>query len=260
MATLVLSFYVANNAQVIIDQFVMSGETKWMQNSGLVLLLPHGFDGQGPEHSSCRIERFLQLVSDGEGDRKYQDMNVGVVYCSTPSNYYHALRRQLKRDFRKPLIMPFSKLLLRHPMAKSDMDDLKGSFQPVIDGQGGDKVVLCSGQVYYLLQKAAELNEVSVNIVRVEELNPLPVDALMSIIGDKEVLWCQEEPINMGAYHYVKEKMPVAIGVSARPLSTSVATGIKRVHVMEEQNLVSKALFGEERQVKKVVNGVPLFE
>ena len=272
----------ANNAQVMIDQFIVSGERKWMQMTGLVLNLPHGYDGQGPEHSSCRIERFLQLCDEPINYNNYsynaahKQSNMQLVYCSTPSNYFHALRRQLKRDYRKPLILPFSKSLLRHPLCKSSLSDLSDKgFQPVykdteITNKQSDKLILCSGQVYYCLLQARQLNNVSISISRIEELSPFPYDLVKDAIkGYNEIIWVQEEPLNMGMHQWVKPrleeilkviKQTSTIRVVGRPCNAAVATGIKKVHQLEEQMIVSDALFGKQLQVKELVNGVVKFK
>jgi len=294
----------ANTAQCIIDQFICCGEQKWLQRSGLVLLLPHGYDGQGPEHSSARIERFLQLVdedpytmpdaiSTGKGSysRQHQDINMAVVYPSTPSNYFHALRRQVHRDFRKPLIVFNSKALLRHPMAKSSIGEMvEGtrfqrlipevlhpnplstssiekttpdlaeaenwqrnnsepripyllvqdkkyplSVDPTGTGAGSSSVattddsftllppdqistvIFCSGQVYYLLSRARALNNLQhIAIVRVEQLTPFPFWEVQRVVdfysqGLKEVVWCQEEPFNAGAWGHVEPRFETVL-------------------------------------------------
>lgn len=248
----------ANGAQVIIDQFIASGEVKWLRMSGLVLLLPHGFEGQGPEHSSARFERFLQLSAED---------NWQVCNCTTPANYFHVLRRQLHRDFRKPLIMMTPKSLLRHKLATSDVSELSGSstFHRFLWDDDKDdlvaddkmkRVVLCTGKVYFdLLEKRRELGVKDVYIQRVEQLYPFHSEDLgkeLAPFKNAEIVWCQEEPENQGAWHFVdrriegvlsdighKTQRPRYVG---RKESASVATGQSSVHAIEQANLVSEAL------------------
>ena len=207
----------ANNAQCMIDQFISSGERKWLQRTGLVLSLPHGYDGQGPEHSSGRIERFLQLCDDNplvfpteeQQIRQHQDCNMQVVYPTTPANYFHVLRRQVHRGFRKPLILFFSKSLLRHPMARSELSEMTGdtSFQRYIPDPHPEHIVepskvrrhiLCSGQVYHTLIKHREENGINdVIISRLEQLSPFPYDMLKPHLDqypNADLYWVQEEP------------------------------------------------------------------
>ena len=248
----------ANGAQVIIDQFICSGESKWLRMSGLVLLLPHGFEGQGPEHSSARFERFLQL----SGDDNWQ-----VCNCTTPANYFHALRRQLHRDFRKPLVMMTPKSLLRHKLAVSDIDMFtEGStFHRVLWDDDKDelvsadkirRVVLCTGKVYYdLLQERRERKLKDVYIMRVEQIYPFPHQALkneLKAFKNADIVWCQEEPYNQGAWFFVdrliedvlselkhKAGRPKFVG---RVASASPATGHMGRHLMEQNSLVDEAL------------------
>ncbi|KAF9586401.1 2-oxoglutarate dehydrogenase E1 component [Lunasporangiospora selenospora] len=283
----------ANNAQCIIDQFIASGEKKWLQRTGLTMLLPHGFDGQGPEHSSARIERFLQMCDDhpenfpkGEmQDRQLQDCNMQIVYCSTPANYFHVLRRQINRDYRKPLVVFNSKLLLRHPMARSSLEEMTGNtefqqFIPEPEGEhleGRDKItkhILCSGQVYYALVKAREQNKLkNVAISRVEQVSPFPFK-LVKEHSDKypnaEIVWCQEEPLNMGSWFYVAPRIQTSlretdhhknktVRYAGRDPSASVATGNKKKHLAEEYAFLSEALVGETLEPKEIVGGVPVF-
>jgi 2-oxoglutarate dehydrogenase E1 component len=246
----------ANGAQVVIDQFISSGERKWLRMSGLVMLLPHGYEGQGPEHSSARLERYLQLC----GDDNWQ-----VVNCTTPANYFHALRRQVRRNFRKPLVVMTPKSLLRHKLAVSTLADMGPgtSFHRVI-GEPVDlvadekvrRVVLCSGKVYYdLYQTREERGIKDVAIVRAEQLYPFPVNSLTMELGrypNADVVWCQEEPKNMGAWYFVdrrietvlaglkvKARRPIYVG---RPESASPATGLLRRHNKEQAQLVDEAL------------------
>ena len=221
-----------NGAQIMIDQFITAGEDKWATQSGLVLLLPHGYEGQGAEHSSGRMERFLQQSAD---------LNIQVVNTSTPANHFHVLRRQLKRDFRKPLIVFSPKALLRHPDATSTMDQMaNGSFQEVIDDADAttksvDTLVLCSGKFYYEAKaKARELNSTNMAFVRVEQLYPLPKKQLNEILKKykaKNVIWAQEEPENMGAWSYMAMNFKEVnlIGI-CRPASAAAAEGSKKLH------------------------------
>ncbi len=246
----------ANGAQVIIDQFIASGETKWLRMSGLVLLLPHGHEGQGPEHSSARLERYLQLCAED---------NMLVCNITTPGNYFHALRRQLKRSFRKPLVVMSPKSLLRHKLAVSKLDEFKdgSGFQfvlPEVDKlAAADKVkrvVLCSGKVYYdLLAERREKGVNDVAIVRVEQIYPFPAKTLAKTLApytNADVVWCQEEPQNMGAWHFVdrriedvlsgmkiKAKRPSYVG---RENAASPATGLAKVHAAQQTKLVREAL------------------
>ncbi|KAI9248764.1 oxoglutarate dehydrogenase, E1 component [Sporodiniella umbellata] len=266
----------ANTAQVIIDQFLAAGEQKWLQRTGLTLSLPHGYDGQGPEHSSARIERYLQLCDDypytypspEKLQRQHQDCNMQVVYPSTPAQYFHVLRRQICREFRKPLIMPFSKSLLRHPLAKSSIEELTGDTQfqlylpethpeSLVEPEKIRKHVLCTGQVYYALLKAREQGEINdVAISRVEQLNPFPYEQVKEH-ADKypnaEIVWCQEEPLNMGAWMHVQPRIATSLSqtehhsdkspvYAGRAPSASVATGNKKQHYQQEKDFLSKAL------------------
>lgn len=236
----------ANGAQVMIDQFVCSSEDKWERLSGLVMLLPHGFEGQGPEHSSGRLERYLQLSA--------QD-NMYVCNLTTPANYFHALRRQLHSPFRKPLIVMTPKSLLRLRDAGSKLEELaEGSFQKVIDDSRDlssvKRVVFCSGKVYYDLRaNAEEHNRDDVAIVRVEQLYPFSKDKIQAILDryqTKDVVWAQEEPKNMGAWSYILEQFYEAFGsdfiptYSGRAASSSPATGFKAAHDLEQAKLVKE--------------------
>jgi 2-oxoglutarate dehydrogenase E1 component len=246
----------ANGAQVIIDQFLASGETKWLRMSGLVMLLPHGFEGQGPEHSSARLERYLQLCAE---------RNMQVCNFTTPANYFHALRRQLKRNFRKPLIVMTPKSLLRHKLAVSTLAEFgPGSgFQHVIpeaDALGPDeavrRVVLCSGKVYYdLLQARRDQGIKDVAIVRIEQLYPYPRKTIARIVAQypkAELVWCQEEPENMGAWSFIDRRLEASLAdagrAGARPRyvgrreAASPATGFYKVHNAEQEALVAEAL------------------
>jgi 2-oxoglutarate dehydrogenase E1 component len=246
----------ANGAQVIIDQFISSGESKWLRMSGLVMLLPHGYEGQGPEHSSARLERYLQLCAED---------NMQVVNATTPANYFHVLRRQLHRAFRKPLIMMTPKSLLRHKNAVSKLAEFgpNTSFHRVLwdDRAGLDekrirRVVLCSGKVYYDLLAEAETREQDqVYIMRVEQLYPFPAKALATELArfpGAEVVWCQEEPKNMGPWSFVAPEIEtvmeslgskqVRVRYAGRPAAASPATGLFKRHVKEQNKLVNEAL------------------
>ncbi len=246
----------ANGAQVIIDQFIASGESKWLRLSGLVMLLPHGYEGQGPEHSSARLERFLQLSAED---------NIQVVNCTTPANYFHALRRQIRRNFRKPLIVMSPKSLLRHRMAVSLLEDFgpDRSFKRVLpetdaltDDDKVHRLILCSGKVYYdLVQERTRRGIDDVAIVRIEQLYPWPrlrvIDALNQY-PNADVIWCQEEPANMGAWLFVlprllnifeelerSQRIPLYVGRNA---SASPATGLLKIHEREQKMLIDQAL------------------
>src|ERR1051325_1192002 len=235
-----------NGAQIVIDQFISSAEEKWGQHSGLVLLLPHGYEGQGPEHSSARLERFLTLCAEG---------NMQVVYPTTPAQYFHALRRQDKNDPRKPLIVMTPKSLLRHPMATSTLDDLtSGRFEPVIpDHVDGDvsRVILTSGKVYYDLHAARKS---AIPIIRVEQFYPFPhpmiAAALQQYPEAKEVLWVQEEPRNMGAWPFLHERLASmlfqgqTLRYVGRPISASPATGSHHRHEEQQRAIVESAIGG----------------
>jgi 2-oxoglutarate dehydrogenase E1 component len=246
----------ANGAQVIIDQFISSGESKWLRMSGLVMLLPHGYEGQGPEHSSARLERYLQLSAED---------NWQVVNCTTPANYFHALRRQVGRNFRKPLIVMTPKSLLRHKMAVSPLKEFGpgSSFHrvlPEVEALVPDdkvrRVVLCSGKVYYDLladRQARKINDVA--LIRMEQLYPFPDEPLADELvkyPNAEIVWCQEEPENMGAWFFVDrriEKVLVSLKHKAgrpryvgRHEMASTATGLLRRHNQEQAALVEQAL------------------
>ncbi|HVR43610.1 MAG TPA: multifunctional oxoglutarate decarboxylase/oxoglutarate dehydrogenase thiamine pyrophosphate-binding subunit/dihydrolipoyllysine-residue succinyltransferase subunit [Thermoanaerobaculia bacterium] len=247
-----------NGAQIIIDQFVSSAEEKWFQHSGLVMLLPHGYEGQGPEHSSARLERFLILCAEG---------NLQVVYPTTPAQYFHVLRRQMRNDPRKPLVVMTPKSLLRHPRAGSPVEDLmRGRFEPVLDdplhaedAAGRDSVrrlILTSGKLYYDLAAAREqagLREVA--IVRLEQFYPWPRPMLLEVFGRypalERIIWAQEEPRNMGGWDFVDEKLvplvEVPIRYVGRPFSASPATGSHLRHEAQQKAIVEAAL-GESKE------------
>ncbi len=253
-----------NGAQVIIDQFISSGERKWLRMSGLVMLLPHGYEGQGPEHSSARLERFLQMCAED---------NMQVANCTTPANYFHILRRQLKRDIRKPLILMTPKSLLRHKRATSKLAELgpETTFHRVLwdDAQlhpnGGIKlaadgmirrVVLCSGKVYYDLYEEREKRELDdIYLMRLEQLFPFPLKAAVAELSrfkQAEIVWCQEEPRNMGAWAFVQPYLEWVLeqtgAASARPryvgrpASASTATGLMSRHMMQLTAFLDEAL------------------
>jgi 2-oxoglutarate dehydrogenase E1 component len=242
----------ANGAQIIIDQFIAAAETKWRRLSGLTLLLPHGYEGQGPEHSSARIERFLNLCAED---------NIQVCYPTTPAQIFHLLRRQVVRPLRKPLVVMSPKSLLRRPEAVSRLDELaSGSFQEVIpdkvDLAGVTRLLLCSGKVYYDLVKARdERTDDSIAIVRLEQLYPFPADALSGLIAKTpkldELLWVQEEPRNAGAWHFMYPHLhglaaahpgPVKVGYIGRQEAASPATGFHQTHNLEQQLIVEEAI------------------
>lgn len=235
-----------NGAQIIVDQFIASAETKWQRSNGLVLLLPHGYEGQGPEHSSARIERFMGLCADN---------NIQVVNCTTPANFFHALRRQLKRNFRKPLIVFTPKSLLRNSQCVSKLEDFtKMQFQEVIDdtfAKATDvkRVLFCSGKIYYdLLERQKADKRVDVAIVRLEQLYPTPTDQMKMIKAKYkkavEFIWVQEEPENMGAWPYLCRKFRGSefnLDVISRKESSSTATGYAKKHAIQQQYIFDKA-------------------
>ncbi len=227
----------ANGAQVVIDQFIASGESKWQRTSGIVLLLPHGYEGQGPEHSSARLERFLQLCAED---------NIQVVNATTPAQFFHLLRRQMKRDFQKPLVVMSPKSLLRHPAATSRLEEFTtGSFQEVLDDSAApekpERLILCSGKVYYDLLDHRSRSKISnTAIVRVEQLYPLHRDRIAEI-ADKysgaRVVWCQEEPQNMGAWSFIAPHLQKIFGFTplyaGRDAAASPAVGALALHKFE---------------------------
>jgi 2-oxoglutarate dehydrogenase E1 component len=249
---------------VLFDQFISSGERKWLRMSGLVCLLPHGYEGQGPEHSSARLERFLQMCAED---------NMQVANCTTPANYFHILRRQLKRDIRKPLILMTPKSLLRHKRAVSRLDELGPgtTFHRLLwdDAQmlpdekiklvPDDKirrVVLCSGKVYYDLYEEREKRGIDdVYILRVEQLYPVPLKALvqeLSRFKAAELVWCQEEPRNMGAWHFMEPYLDWVLKqtgstrdrprYAGRAASAATATGLMPKHLVQLKALLDEAL------------------
>ena len=241
----------ANGAQVVIDQFIVSAEHKWQRLSGLVMLLPHGYEGQGPEHSSARLERYLQLCAHD---------NIQVCTPTTPAQIYHLLRLQTIRKMRRPLIVISPKSLLRNPMATSSLEELiNGSFMPVIDDiienrEKIKKVILCSGKVFYdLIQKKKDLNSEEVAIVRIEQLYSFPYEELELILrkynNSIEFIWCQEEPANQGAWFSHRHRIQRVldrfsknqIKLISRPSASAPAVGLNKLHRKQQENLINEA-------------------
>jgi 2-oxoglutarate dehydrogenase E1 component len=233
----------ANGAQTIIDQFISSGESKWQRQSGVVLMLPHGYEGQGPEHSNARPERFLQLSAE---------WNMVVANLTTPANIFHILRRQVKWDFRKPLVIFTPKSLLRHPECVSSVKDLsEGSFQEIIDDASVNvkdvkRLILCTGKVYYDLKaKQVKDKRKDVAIVRLEQLYPMPEEQSWKLIEkykNAEKVWVQEEPKNMGAFTFLRRYVQFDdFKLIARKSSASPATGYASVHAAEQAKIVTGA-------------------
>ncbi|SEQ84331.1 2-oxoglutarate dehydrogenase E1 component [Faunimonas pinastri] len=256
----------ANGAQVVVDQFISSGERKWLRMSGLVMLLPHGYEGQGPEHSSARLERYLQMCAED---------NMQVANCTTPANYFHILRRQMHRSFRKPLILMTPKSLLRHKRAVSKVSDLaEGSTfhrllkddaetlanQPIKLAEDSRirRVVLCSGKVYYDLYEEREKRGIDdVYIMRVEQLYPFPLKALAETLArfrDAEIVWCQEEPQNMGSWFFVEARIEASVELAklparniryaGRPAAAATAVGKMSAHLKQRDQFLEDALGG----------------
>ena len=246
----------ANGAQIMIDQYIAASEAKWLRANGLVLLLPHGYEGQGPEHSSARLERFLQLCAEG---------NIQVANCTTPANYFHLLRRQMLRPFRKPLIVMAPKSLLRHKAAVSKADEFMGAhhFMRIMsdtnpaDDKETRRLVLCSGKVAYDLIEARDAaGDRNTQIVRIEQIYPFPTEALAIRLARmtnlEEVIWCQEEPRNMGAWFFVEPfveqalhaagKAPMRARYAGRKAAASPATGLAKRHLAEQGALIADAL------------------
>jgi len=256
-----------NGAQIVVDQYIASAETKWQRENGLVMLLPHGYEGQGPEHSSARIERFMELCAD---------YNMQVTNCTTPANFFHAIRRQFKRDFRKPLVVFTPKSLLRHPACVSPLTDFtQGKFQEVIDDANVKanevtRVLFCSGKIYYeLLEKQQKENIKDVAIVRVEQLYPTPLAQMETVYKGykkaKEAIWVQEEPENMGAWPYLLRKTRKTvfsdIEVISRKESSSTASGFAKQHADQQAYILARAFEvpvskGDKDIAKKSVNKV----
>jgi len=254
----------ANGAQVVIDQFISAGEVKWGRLCGLVMMLPHGYDGQGPEHSSARLERYLQLCSDN---------NMQICYPTTPAQMFHMLRRQVVRPYRKPLIIMSPKSLLRHKLSTSPLKALtEGRFELVIDEVDGLKasrvkrLIFCTGKVYYDLleqRRAEELDEVA--IVRIEQLYPYPQEAVAKILKKyaraKEWVWCQEEPRNQGSWYfiqpYLRESLQGAeLLFAGRPSYAAPAEGHLQTHLANQAALVAAALTGEPQENSVVLRAV----
>jgi 2-oxoglutarate dehydrogenase E1 component len=246
----------ANGAQSIIDQFIAAGEAKWLRASGLVLLLPHGFEGQGPEHSSARLERYLQLCAED---------NMQVANCTTPANYFHILRRQMRRDFRKPLVMMTPKSLLRHKLAVSSAADFTGDshfrrilsdLNPPAEGETR-RLVLCSGKLAYeLIDARDKAGDLGVEVIRIEQLYPFPSEPLLKRLKAmpklQDLIWAQEEPKNNGAWMFVEpviEQCLADAGFGAirpqyagRDAAASPATGLAKRHAAEQAALIAAAL------------------
>jgi 2-oxoglutarate dehydrogenase E1 component len=241
-----------NGAQIIIDQFITSSEYKWRRMNGLVMLLPHGYEGMGPEHSSARMERFLQQCAEN---------NMQIVNCTTPANQFHVLRRQMKRDFRKPLICFTPKKLLRYPTCVSSVKDFtNGAFQEVIDDVTANvksvkKIAFCSGKIYYdLIEAKQKEGNGDVAIVRLEQLYPLPIIQLKEVLSKYksavEYLWVQEEPENMGAWAHIHRAFKeVNLNYVGRNESASPATGYSKLHATQQQGIVDRVI--EKQEVVK---------
>jgi 2-oxoglutarate dehydrogenase E1 component len=241
----------ANGAQVVIDQFISSGEAKWGRLCGLTLFLPHGYEGQGPEHSSARLERFLQLCAEH---------NIQVCVPSTPAQMFHMIRRQMLRAYRKPLVVMTPKSLLRHKFSVSPLESLSdGSFQLVIpdhvtvDPAAVKRVVFCSGKVYFDLAEARQVHDVcDTAIVRIEQLYPFPIDQYAATLAGypklEDVVWCQEEPQNQGAWYQVRHRLQEPLSESqqlfyaGRPSAAAPASGVFKLHLQQQQALVEAAL------------------
>lgn len=236
-----------NGGQIIIDQYLSSAEEKWRVMNDLVMLLPHGYEGQGPEHSSARLERFLTLCADH---------NIQVANCTTPANFFHLLRRQLHREIRKPLIVLTPKSLLRHPKCVSAIEEFtSGGFQEVIKDDTADpekvkRIALCSGKIYYeLIEEREKSGRDDTAIIRVEQLYPFPDHQILEALGvyrkAETFIWVQEEPVNMGAWPFIARRLPeYKLLVAARPESGSPATGSVHLHNLRQRKIVEKA-FGE---------------
>jgi 2-oxoglutarate dehydrogenase E1 component len=240
-----------NGAQTIIDQYIAASEDKWKQKSRVVMLLPHGYEGQGPEHSSARLERYLQLCAEN---------NLAVCYPTTPAQYFHLQRRQVRHGMERPLVVMTPKSLLRLPAASSTIDDLaNGGFRPVIDdaeitdAAAVKKIVLCSGKVFYDLAEARKKSgEMRVAVVRVEQFYPFPLTSIREVLARyenaRELVWAQEEPQNMGGWTFMQERLENLLPSCQRPRyvgrlsSASPATGSYSIHQKEQAQLVADAL------------------
>ena len=261
----------SNGAQTIIDQFITTGERKWLRMSGLTLLLPHGHEGQGPEHTSSRIERFLQMCAED---------NIQVANCTSPANYFHILRRQMMRNFRKPLILMTPKSTLRHKRNTSKIEDfVNGStfhrilYNPLSNEKIKDinRLIFCSGKIYFELQD--HINELKINnvhIIRLEQLYPFPYEALKQITKQFihcEMIWCQEEPKNMGAWQFIEDRLKSVFHIidSKRELffigrraAASPATGVFDRHISNQKNIIRLATEATLDEVEKEKIGVSL--
>lgn len=246
----------ANGAQIVIDQYLASGETKWKRSNGMVLYLPHGYEGAGSEHSSARLERFLDLCGE---------YNMQITNCTTPANLFHLLRRQMKRDFRKPLILFSPKSLLRHPLCVSKLEDFtSGGFKEVIDDSSikdpkeVKRVLFCSGKIYYeLLEKQKTDQRSDIAIVRLEQIYPTPVNQLIKIMNKyssaAEYYWVQEEPRNMGAWPYLVRKFRnINLRVISRHESSTPATGHSKTHLIEQEFIINKAFRSSTHSKKSI--------
>jgi len=236
-----------NNAQAVIDLYISSGQSKWQRLNGLVLLLPHGFEGMGPEHSSARLERFLQLCAEE---------NIQVCYPTTPAQYFHLLRRQVKRDFRKPLVVMTPKSLLRNPLAVSDLSDLtKGSFQEILDHGTNKKtcrrIIFCSGKIFYeLFQRLQDLKSPDISIIRLEQFYPFPHKQLEEVVAEysraKEWYWVQEEPRNMGGWDFVRSRLASLVHKHlkyvGRDEAASPATGFHNLYKRQQAAIIEDAV------------------
>ena len=244
-----------NGAQIIIDQYISSAEEKWKLMCGLMMFLPHGYEGQGPEHSSARLERFLSLCAHN---------NLQILNCSTPANFFHAIRMQMVRDYRKPIIIFTPKSLLRHPLCVSSLAELSDvNFMEVIDDKQASsekikRILLCSGKIYYelFIRKGQKLDDTTA-IIRVEQLYPFPLSQINNIIEKYEkaesIIWVQEEPVNMGAWSFISSNYKIkGIRVIARPPSASPATGASKFHKIQQQKIIEKAF--EECNCENVCN------
>jgi 2-oxoglutarate dehydrogenase E1 component len=250
----------ANGAQVVIDQFISSGEAKWGRLCGLTLFLPHGYEGQGPEHSSARLERFLQLCAEH---------NMQVCVPSTPAQMFHMIRRQMLRSFRKPLIVMTPKSLLRHKFSVSPLGALSsGSFEliipddAVISAEAVKRIVFCSGKVFFDLAEGRQVHNVDdTAIVRIEQLYPFPIDQYARTIAGypnaTEVIWCQEEPENQGAWYQIRHRLQEPLGeqqlyYAGRPGAAAPASGVFKLHLQQQQALVEAALNVQVKASKSV--------
>ena len=248
----------SNGGQVIIDQYISASEDKWGTKCRLVMLLPHGYEGQGPEHSSARLERYLQLCAEN---------NLQVCYPTTPAQYFHLLRRQVHQETIRPLIVMTPKSLLRLPAASSTVEDLtNGGFQPVIDDvsitneEKVKRIVLCSGKVFYDLEAGREdSHDERVAIVRLEQFYPFPAESLKEIFAEyknaTEITWAQEEPKNMGGWYFVEDRLieikpeNMTLKYVGRTASASPATGSYAIHELEQKQIVEQALIKDSEEI-----------